>query len=52
MQSGAVPDSRLFREIFDYSFGTMDAYVRVGCIDGYLAKAAAARASSKRDKAQ
>lgn len=39
-------------EIFDYSFGTMDAYVRVGCIDGYLAKAAAARASSKRDKAQ
>ena len=39
------------REILDWGFGTMDAYVRVGCIDGYLAKAAAAR-RSKKDKAQ
>jgi sterol desaturase/sphingolipid hydroxylase (fatty acid hydroxylase superfamily) len=38
-------------EIFDWAFGTMDAYVRVGCIDGYLAKAAAAR-GSKKGKAQ
>ena len=39
------------REIFDWAFGTMDAYVRVGCIDGYLAKAAATR-GSKKGKAQ